>query len=389
MPDYFQIQIYPQTLNQITMKASSWIVSLTLIGALAAGGVGLAAWKRADIKKSAAAAASMPEPMESITTSPAGEVEYRNTTVAVGTVFALRSVTLRNELAGTVVKADLTPGKIVEEGAVLIALDISVEQAELQAQEAQVALAETTLKRTQRLSSQDAVPVVDLDRAQAERDVAMAQVARTRAVMARKTIRAPFRARIGISDVHPGQYLEEGTQLTTLQGVDDAVHVDFTVTQVVAGGLQEGNLVEILPGGDRPPVTATIVALDSRVDPRSRSSVVRARIEDSTKAPTPGSSVRVRVPVGQTRKVVTIPVSALRRGPEGDHVFVIGNDPQGQSRSQHRLVKSGAMNGDVIVIESGLKAGEVVAAAGSFKLREGALVAVAALPKSAAAGQAQ
>lgn len=371
------------------MKASSWIVSLTLIGALAAGGVGLAAWKRADIKKSAAGAASMPEPMESITTSPAGEVEYRNTTVAVGTVFALRSVTLRNELAGTVVKADLTPGKIVEEGAVLIALDISVEQAELQAQEAQVALAETTLKRTQRLSSQDAVPVVDLDRAQAERDVAMAQVARTKAVMARKTIRAPFRAKIGISDVHPGQYLEEGTQLTTLQGVDDAVHVDFTVTQVVAGGLQEGNLVEILPGGDRPPVTATIVALDSRVDPRSRSSVVRARIEDSTKAPTPGSSVRVRVPVGQTRKVVTIPVSALRRGPEGDHVFVIGNDPQGQSRSQHRLVKSGAMNGDVIVIESGLKAGEVVAAAGSFKLREGALVAVAALPKSAAAGQAQ
>jgi RND family efflux transporter MFP subunit len=371
------------------MKASSWIVSLSLVAAVVGGGLGLAAWKRSDIKKSAAAAASMPEPMESVTTAPAGEADYRNTTVAVGTVFALRSVTLRNELAGTVVKADLTPGKIVEEGAVLVALDISVEQAELRAQEAQVALAETTLKRTQRLSTQDAVPVVDLDRAQAERDVAMAQVARTKAVMARKTILAPFRARIGISDVHPGQYLEEGTQLTTLQGVDDAVHVDFTVTQVVAAGLQEGNEMEILPGGGRPSVVAKIIALDSRVDPRSRSSMVRARIEDSAKAPTPGSSVRVRVPVGQVRKVVTVPVSALRRGPEGDHVFVIGNDPQGKSRSQQRLVKSGAMNGDVVVIESGLKPGEIVATAGSFKLREGALVAVAEVPKSADAKQAQ
>ncbi|MBX3739557.1 MAG: efflux RND transporter periplasmic adaptor subunit [Akkermansiaceae bacterium] len=370
------------------MKASSWIISLVLIGALGATAAGLAAWKRADIRKSMAEAAAMPEPAESIVTVPAGEVEHRNATVAVGTVLALRSITLRNEMAGTVVKAHLTPGKIVEEGALLVALDISVEEAELRAQEAQVALAETTLKRMQRLSSEDAAPVVDLDRAQAERDIALAQAARTKAVMVRKTITAPFRARIGISDVHPGQYLEEGSQLTTLQGVDEAVHVDFTVTQVVAAGLQEGNVVEILSGGDRPPLLAKIVALDARVDPRNRSSVIRARIDDAKQAPTPGASVRVRVPVGESRKVVTVPVSALRRGPEGDHVFVIGNDPQGKPRSQQRLVKSGAMNGDMVVIESGLKPGEVVATAGSFKLREGALVAVAAAPKSAAAGQA-
>jgi len=372
------------------MKASSWIISLTLIAALGASAVGLAAWKRADIKKAMAEAAAMPEPMESIVTAPAGEVDHRNSTVAVGTVLALRSITLRNELAGTVVKANLTPGQIVEAGELLVALDVSVEEAELRAQEAQVALAETTLKRMQRLSSQDAAPVVDLDRAQAERDVALAQAARTKAVMVRKTIHAPFRARIGISDVHPGQYLEEGTQLTTLQGVDEAVHVDFTVTQVVAAGLQEGNEVEILPGGDRPAVLAKIVALDSKVDPRSRSSVIRARIADAKLAPTPGSSVRVRVPVGNSRKVVTVPVSALRRGPEGDHVFVIVNDDQGKPRSQQRLVKSGAMNGDVVVIESGLKPGEVVATAGSFKLREGALVAVAApAPKTANVQQAQ
>jgi len=363
------------------MKASSWIVSLSLVGALIAAGLGLAAWKRADLQKSAAMAANQPEPMEAITSATAEEIEHRNEVVAVGTVLALRSVTLRNELAGTVVTANLTPGQIVEEGTILVGMDVSVEQAELEAQEAQIALAEATLKRMKRLITQDAAPVGDLDRAQAERDVAQAQAARTKAVMARKNIRSPFRARIGLSDLHPGQYLEEGTLLTTLQGVDEAVHVDFTVTQTVSAGLKEGDEVEVLTGSNHPPVLAKIVALDSRVDPKNRNAIVRAKIADSSKAPVPGSSVRVRVPVGVPRKVVAIPVSALRRGPEGDHVFVIANDAAGKARCSQRLVKSGTMDGDLVLIESGLAAGEQVAAAGSFKLREGVLV-IAANPET-------
>ena len=53
-------------------------------------------------------------------------------------------------------------------------------------------------------------------------------------IIARKTIRAPFRARVGLADVHIGQYLNEGTELTTLQGIDQAANVDFTVSQSVA-----------------------------------------------------------------------------------------------------------------------------------------------------------
>lgn len=356
------------------MKAGAWIGSLVLVGALVGVGFGLAAWKRAGWKAAAEAAAAFPEPMESILTEPAREAEHRGTTTAVGTVLALRSVTLKNELAGTVVKTDLEPGKIVEAGTVLVSLDVSVEEAELQAQEAQVALAESTLSRLQRLTTQDAAPVSDLDRAKAERDVALAQAARTKAVMLRKTIRAPFRAKLGISDVHTGQYLEEGTLITTLQGVDEAVHVDFTVTQHVAAGLKMDDEVEILSGAGRPAVTAKVVALDSRVDPQSRSAAVRAKIPDAALAPTPGSSVRVKVPVGAARKVIIVPVSALRRGPEGDHVFVVETDAEGKTRSRQRLVKSGVMEGDAVIIESGLKAGEEIATAGSFKLREGGLV---------------
>ena len=353
-----------------------WVGSVVLPVIVLLMGVGLAAWKYDAIQAGQAASASQPEPMETVTVALAKEIEHRQTTTSIGTVLALKSITLRNELAGTVREVRLSPGQIVEPGMVLVALDVSVEEAELKAQEAQAALAKTVLDRRQNLNHEMATTQEEVDRARADLDVARAQIARTKAIIARKTIRAPFRSRVGIADVHPGQYLNEGTLLTTLQGIDDAAHVDFTVAQQVAAGLREGEVVEVFAGTPAP-ITAKIVALDARIDPATRNAVVRARIEGSGNAPSPGSSVRVRIPVGPSRKAVAVPVSALRKGPEGDQVFVIAQDQDGRARAHVQQVESGAMFGDEVVIHAGLIAGEQVAASGSFKLREAALVAVA------------
>jgi membrane fusion protein, multidrug efflux system len=352
------------------------IKSILLPAMVLLAGVALAAWKYDAIQAGQAASASQPEPMETVTIAVAKEIEHRQTTTSIGTVLALRSITLRNELAGTVRDVRLTPGQVVEAGTVLVGLDVSVEEAELKAQEAQAALAKTVLDRRQNLNHEMATTQEEVDRARADLDIARAQIARTKAIIARKTIRAPFRSRVGIADVHPGQYLNEGTLLTTLQGIDDAAHVDFTVAQQVAAGLHEGDLVEV-SAGSAPPVTARIVALDARIDPATRNAVVRARIDGVATAPAPGSSVRVRVSVGAPRKAVAIPVSALRKGPGGDQVFVITNDKDGRARAHVQQVESGAMFGDDVVIHAGLSAGDQVAASGSFKLREAALVSIA------------
>jgi membrane fusion protein, multidrug efflux system len=356
--------------------------SLLLVTVVATGG-GLAAWKHASIEEADAASANQPEPMESVTAAVATEREHRQTTTSIGTVLALRSISLRNELPGTVHHIMLTPGKIVDPGTVLVALDVSVEEAELKAQQAQAALAETVLGRARRLIENRAASEEELDRARAERDVALAQIARTKAIIAKKTIRAPFRARVGMSDVHPGQYLEEGTLLTTLQGVDEVAHVDFTVAQQVAAVLREGDGVELFATSDSPPIAAKVVAIDARVDPTTRNAMVRARIEDAN-APRPGAAVRVRVAVGPPRMAVAVPASALRKGPGGDHVFVLASDKDGKTRAYVRQVESGTMLGDEILIHAGLSAGERVAASGSFKLRDAMLVAIASDPAAVA-----
>ncbi len=355
-------------------RSRGHVGSLVLLVAVAATVGGLAAWKYASIQDAAAASAHQPEPVEAVTVAVAGEREHRATTTAIGTVLALRSVTLRNELPGTVQQVMLTPGQVVDARTLLVALDVSVEEAELKAQEAQAALAETILNRVQRASRNEAASETEVDRAVAERDVALAQIERIRAIIARKTILAPFRARVGIADVHPGQYLDEGTELTTLQGVDDAVHVDFAVPQQVAAGLREGDVVDVPAAGGAAPIAAEVVAVDARVDPATRNAMVRARIRGADAAPAPGSSVRVVVPVGPPRRGVVVPVSALRKGPEGDQVFVVAAGEDGRDRAHMRRVEGGAMLGDEVVVESGLAAGERVAASGSFKLREGVLV---------------
>ncbi|CAN5701554.1 hypothetical protein BH24GEM1_BH24GEM1_28990 [soil metagenome] len=172
-------------------NSRGWIASTLLLATIVATGAGLAAWKYSDIAAEEAASANQPEPMEAVTASVAEKREHRRTTTSIGTVLALRSITLRNELAGTVRRVHLSPGQIVEAGTVLVALDASVEEAELQAQQAQAALAQTTLERLEHLREHRATSQEEVDQAKAARDVALAQMARTRAVIAKKVAALP------------------------------------------------------------------------------------------------------------------------------------------------------------------------------------------------------
>jgi membrane fusion protein (multidrug efflux system) len=366
------------------MNRRRWIAPVVLIGIVVGTGTALAAWKQTALQQAEIEAASQPEPAEAVAVAIAREREHSPTTTSIGTVIATRSITVSNELPGTVRYVALTPGKIVEAGTVLVALDVSVETADLQALQAQADLAQTQYERMQRMVRDRAASEMEVDQARAERDVALAQIERIKAVIERKTIRAPFRARIGISDVHPGQYLDQGTPLTTLQGVDDHAYVDFTVAQQIAATLKPGDLVSVFTRADGDALNAQVLAIDARVDPTTRNATVRAQLSANEVALRPGASVRVRVATDEPRMAVAIPASAVRKGPEGDRVFVLVPDENGNLRARVRPVRIEALAGDEAIVQSGLTVGEKVAASGSFKLRDSALVSVLGEPQSLA-----
>jgi membrane fusion protein, multidrug efflux system len=357
---------------------SRWIASILMLVVVLGAGAALALWKHNANLTAAEASANQPEPVEVVAVATAEHREHRDSTTAIGTVLATRSIIVKNELPGTVRRASLDPGQIVEPGTVLVALDVSVEEADLQALEAQASLADTTLARVERLEERGAAAREAVDQARAQRDMTQAQMARVRAIIAKKTIRAPFRARVGLADVHPGQYLDQGVTLTTLQGVSDTVHVDFAVAQGVARNIAVGSEVQVLTSADAAPIQARVIAIDARVDATTRNATIRAKLPANAHSAAPGASVRVIVPLGTPSPRVVIPVSALRKGPGGDHVWVVAQDTAGVTRVKQRSIQSGPVSGDSVIVLTGLTAGERVAATGSFKLREGAKVQPAA-----------
>jgi membrane fusion protein, multidrug efflux system len=353
------------------------IAGFTLVGIVLGSGVLLAGWKQSTNREASAAAAKQSEPVERITIASAQSREHHATTTAIGTVLALRSITLKNEVSGTVARASLKSGEIVEAGTALVVLDASVERAELRALDAQAKLADTMAQRREALLKAGATTQDEVDQVHAQLDVARAQSARLRALIAKKTIVAPFRARLGLADVHRGQYLNEGVTLTTLQGVSDEVHVDFSVAQSVAANIELGSDIEVRTSQGQV-LTAKVVAVDARVDPETRSALVRALLKGGAHGPAPGASVRVLLPSSESVQAVVIPVSALRKGPDGDHVWVVAADSSGTERVHERKVESGPVLGETVIVLSGVQADERLAASGSFKLREGVRVQAAA-----------
>src|SRR5215470_1327414 len=160
------------------------VAPLILAGVLLGTAAILVAWKHNSL--AAERAAVQPEPVEVVTVAVATPTSHQETTTAIGTVLALESITLRNELPGTVRQVSLTPGSIVEAGTVLVALDSSVEAADLHALQAQATLAETTLRRQIMLRQHEANAESELDQARAQRDVAVAQIERLKATIAKK-----------------------------------------------------------------------------------------------------------------------------------------------------------------------------------------------------------
>ncbi len=356
-------------------QVAAWLVVVSGIAGVV-GGLGF--YKYGQIRAAIAAAEAFPEPQESVEAVRVRHGEWTATARAVGTVVALRQVEIRNELAGTVVEVGFSSGDIVEAGQVLVRFDTRQEQASLAAVQAEAEMARLTFERRQKLKSSQAVSVQDLDTARQAFEASSARALNLQVGIEKKSIAAPFRARVGLTDLQPGAYLDAGTSIAMLQGVDDDAFVDFALPQDGAAVIRVGSSVMLaapqIPGGT---ATAEIVADDASVDDVNRTVRFRALAKGLGEALRPGGFVDVIAAVAPPQPSLFVPLTAVRRAPYGQLVYVLAEE-QGQLRARQRIVKTGPVQGDDIAVLEGLAEGDLIAAAGSFKLREGLLVQVGA-----------
>jgi membrane fusion protein (multidrug efflux system) len=341
---------------------------------------GLGVVKFQQIQTAIAEGAAFQPPPEAVTTVVAQQDDWPLTLTAIGTMAAVQGVTVSADLPGTVERIFFDSGRAVRAGDVLAHLDTRQEQAQLAVIQARRELAQTTFDRVQELLKEKVISKAEFDRATADLHQAEAELGEVRAVIQRKTIRAPFSGVLGLRQVNLGQYLAGGDPLVSLQSLDP-IYVNFGVPQQSAGQIAVGRAVKVTAAdGAGGQWTGRVTALDSMVDEATRNIQVQATLANPGGRLRPGMFVQTAVVLGPSQTVVVVPASAINYAPYGDSVFVVA-DIKGEDGSTYRgvrqqLVKVGPSRGDQVAILSGVEAGDEVATSGLFKLRNGAAVQI-------------
>jgi membrane fusion protein (multidrug efflux system) len=356
----------------MTRKLFIGIVFVVLVVA------GLAAVKIMQIKTMLAFGASFAPPPETISSATAHAEKWQDSLTAVGSINAAQGVTVAAEVAGTVTEIDFESGAVVAKGDLLLRLDTSSEDAQLDAVKAQVELARLNAERARQLRTDKTVSQSELDSAEATLKQLEANAEEIRATIDKKTIRAPFGGRLGIRLVNLGESLDARKAIVSLQSLAP-VYADFSLPQQNLSLLQAGQAVlvtsDAYPGQT---FDGTLTAINPDLDAATRSVTLQATLANTNQWLRPGMFVRVAVVLAQAQPMLVVPATAVLSAPYGDSVYLIepSTNAAGGLVVRQQFVRTGQSHGDFVSVLTGLKPGDRVVSAGLFKLRNGAPVTV-------------
>jgi len=332
------------------------------------------------IQTAIAQGAAFQPPPEAVTTIVARQDDWPSTLTAIGTVAAVRGVTVSADLPGVVERITFESGQAVRQGDVLAVLDTRQEHAQLAAADAQHDLARLNFDRMNGLLNERVISRAEFDQATADQRSAAARTGEIRAAIERKTIRAPFSGILGLRKVNLGQYLSAGDALVTLESLDP-IYVNFGVPQQSAGEMRAGRTVRITTDdAGASDFSGRITAIDSVIDANTRNVQVQATVVNHERRLRPGMFVQADVAMGVSESVVALPASAINYAPFGNSVFVVadlkGEDGRTYKGVRQQFVKLAGARGDQVAVVSGVKPGDEVVTSGVFKLRNGAAVQI-------------
>ena len=336
-------------------------------------------WKVIQIRAGIAQFAKMAPPPAAVTTTVAKKERWQPALNAVGSLRAVNGITVSTDLAGIISEISFQSGAAVKKGEMLVKLDTKQEDAQLRSAKARRDWASVTLERQRSLVASGAASKSDYDSAESDYLQAMAAVDDAQALIARKTIVAPFDGLLGIRQVDLGQYLNVGVPIVQLQSIDP-IYVEFALPQQNLEQIAIGKTLRLKAAGvTANEFTGEITAIDSRLDESTRNLMVQGTVANAEGKLRPGMFVDVEVLLPEN-EVITVPSSSISYAPYGDSVFVVrdkhGADGQAGKEVQQQFVKLGPTRGDQVAIISGIKEGDEVVSSGVFKLRSGIPVQV-------------
>lgn len=295
--------------------------------------------------------------------------EYRDVIEALGTAQANESIVVTAQAQEVVVAVHFDDGDMAEAGDLLVELDAREERARVQELKFRLAEAQRQYQRLLDLSRQNAASQQQLELQDVIVKETTAELAVAEVRLAQKQIIAPFDGRLGIRHVSVGSLVSPGQQITTLDDVAP-IKLDFSVPELYFASLKTGQKITArsaaYPGEE---FTGVIRSIDSRVDPLTRSILVRANIPNEDGKLRPGMLLRVNL-LRSVDTTMILPEKAIVPMQDRHYVYVVGSD----NIARQTEVVVGRRKPGIVEIVSGIKPGTQVVTEGMVRLRDGVVV---------------
>ena len=353
------------------------IVMLVAVGVIFGIVFGYKAWQEQRMKRSMAGQI----PPVTVSAMKAESQPWQPRIRAVGSLRAVRGVDVTCEINGLVRTLHFRSGDVVHAGQLLVQLNADADIAQLHALEAAAELAETVYERDKKQLAIQAVSQATVDADSADLKSKKALAAQQAALIDKKSIRAPFAGKLGITTVNPGQYINPGDKIVTLQTLDP-VYIDFYLPQQELSRIAINQKLSISADGyPGQSFSGRITAINPRVNSDSRNIQVEGMLSNPRQLLLPGMYASVEIAAGQKSDYITLPQTAISFNPYGNTVFVVeqgetGPDGKARLTAKQKFVTIGARRGDQIAVLEGIKEGDLVVTTGQLKLRSGSVVIV-------------
>ncbi len=285
-----------------------------------------------------------------------------------GTINARQEVVLMSELGRKITQVKARDGKYVNKGDVLFQLDDADLRAQLEQLQQQEKLARLNEQRLRELITHQAVMQQDYDQTFTNLKVLQAQLQQLQVTMAKTTIRAPFAGTIGMVNVYPGSYVSPGTALATIE--DNAqVKLDFSVPEKYTEALHEGDALHFTVQSGPKSYTARVLARESKLDPDTRSLLLRAVADNPGRELLAGQSARLKLSLNTSKGALLVPNQALIPSSQGYSVFVANG-----GKAELRNISVGQRDAYNVHVTSGLAAGDTLITSNMLRLAPGAAI---------------
>ena len=321
-----------------------------------------------------------PLPASVVTAMHVPYAEWQPGVTAVGSIKAVRGVDVTTEVGGIVRSIGFKPGQQVADQTLLVQLNADSDIAQLHSLEATADLAVIVLKRDKAQLAVNAVSQAQVDTDSADLKAKLAAAEQQRALVAKKSIRAPFAGRIGITAVNPGQYLNPGDKIATLQTFDP-IYIDFTVAQTQLEQIAIGQKVAVTADGLADQTfSGRVSTIDTQFDPTTRNVTVEATVANPQQSLVPGMFARAIVDSGKPQRYLTVAQSSVTYNPYGTTVFIATSSKNDKGEevltAQQSFIKTGPTRGDQVAILEGVKEGDLLITSGQMKLKNGSPVQI-------------